>query len=97
MSKSKFLQQTASAVTSLAALEEMVSGLAGVYAARGYAAGAADPITDADLTAAGIPLTAAQFNAQVVALLSDYLNFMGNVDTAAADRKAIANKARTDI
>lgn len=97
MSKAKFLQQTASAVTSLAALHEMVSGLAGVYAARGYASGAADPITDADLTAAGIPLTAAQFAAQVVPLLADYLNFMGNVDTTAQDRKTIANRARTDI
>lgn len=97
MTKLLFLQQTGAALTQLAALHERISGLAGVYVARGYAAGGADPITDADLTAAGIPLTAAQFNAQIVVLLSDYLDFMGNIDTAAADRKAIANKARTDI
>lgn len=97
MSKAKFLQQTASAVTSLAALQEMVSGLAGVYVARGYAAGQADPIADADLAAAGVPLTAAQFNAQVVPLLADYLAFMDAGAVTAQDRKAVANKARTDI
>ena len=96
MSKQVFIQQVGAVVTEMAALEERIRGMSGVFAARGYQAGGADPITDMDIQNAGVSLSAAEFNI-VAGILGDYLNFCNNLAVATKDRKTELNKARTDI
>jgi hypothetical protein len=96
-SKTIFLNKVQDAVMTLAQMQEFISGLSGVYLARGYQPGGTEPLTDADLTAAGIDLTAAQFNTIVAPLLGDYLSFCGNIALPAKDRKTDMNKVRRDI
>jgi hypothetical protein len=97
MDKTKFLTAVSKAVEQLAITQEIVTGLSGVYAARGHAANGVDPITDDDLKNAGIPMTALQFKDNIVPLFVDYLSFCGNAAVSAKDRKSIMNQVRKDI
>ena len=96
MSKQIFIQQVSGVATELAGLEERIKGMSGVFTARGYQAGGADPITDTDMGNAGVSLSAAEFTV-IAGILGDYLNFCGNLAVATKDRKTELNKARTDI
>lgn len=96
MSKQTFIQQVAARSTELAQLQEIISGMAGVYTARGYQSGGSDQISDLDLSNAGISLTSAQFSAAVT-VLGDFLNFCNNGAVTARDRKTDLNRARNDI
>ena len=93
--KSLFIIRVTDAVSELAKLQEQITGLAGVYTARGY--GSTDPLTDADFTSAQLNLTASTFSGEAVPVLADYLNWCNNIATAAKDRKTSMNKTRTDI
>jgi hypothetical protein len=96
-SKGLFIEKVTNAVMVLAQTQELIEGLAGVFTVRGYFAGGGDPITDEDLQAAGVSISAEQFNNIVVPLLGDYLGFCSNVALAAKDRKADMNLARKDL
>jgi hypothetical protein len=93
--KSVFIVRVTDAVNKLAELQEQITGLAGVYTARGY--GSTDPLTDANFAEAGFNMSAATFTVEAVPVMADYLSFCNNVATAAKDRKTSMNKTRTDI
>jgi len=94
--KSQFIVRAVDAVTQLALSEETISGLAGVFTARGYASGP-NAITDQDLADAGINLTAADFTSNVAIILAEYMNFCNNAVVVTKDRKTSMNIARRDI
>jgi len=96
-SKIQFINKATDALTDLALLQEKITGLAGVFTARGYQVGGTDPIVDADMTGSESKLTAAQLQTILVPILSEYLSFCNNLAVATKDRKSDMNKARKDI
>lgn len=95
--KTQFISRTTDVIVQLAVLHEMITGLAGVFTARGYATAGTDKITDQDLLNAGSNLTELQFNTLVVPLLGDYLAFCDNKPVTTKDRKTSMNIARKDV
>jgi len=99
MDKTQFIQRTGQAIISLAILQETIAGLSGVYVDRGMNPGATNAITDQDLIDAGVTtMTAAEFNANAISVLGDYLVFCdGTAALPAVKRKTKLNIARGDF
>lgn len=70
MAKAQFIQQTQTAATVLANAVAACNNAAEVWTDRGYQVGGVNPLTDADLTALGVQITAAQMAAFVTLIAS---------------------------
>lgn len=92
--KIKFMQRVQDVATRLAQVLEDVDGLDRVYLHRGYNAGGANPVTDADLESHNV--TAAQI-AAFVTLCQQLSRFANNKAVTSADYLATVNALRTDL
>lgn len=92
--KQTYISQSLTAATQLQAIANQLIDFSTPYFPRGYNAGGADPITDADLTAYGI--TAADFT-NLITLTADLDKFLTNQAVSTGDRAAVLAKLRRDI
>ena len=95
--KHNFITRARDTIVQMAIMHESITGLSGVYTDRGHFPGGEDPITDQDLIDAGVPMTAVQFNTNVIGVLGDYLSFANGTALPAFARKSKMNKARGDM
>lgn len=95
-SKTQFVIKTVEIAVSMAQLYEKINGMADVYAARGYQAGGAMAITQADLDNALPGVTLTQFT-NAVGAIGAFIDFCDNKALPAADRKTSLDLLRTDI
>ena len=92
--KIDFATKVQANTTSIAGLKDTLEDVVEVFFARGYNAGGADPITDADLAGTGITL--ADLTA-CITMFQQIANFFGNQAVTQGDYSTTVNKMRTDI
>lgn len=80
--------------TTLAQVADRLANLETVYFDRGYNGGGANPIGDGDVVSLGV--TAAQL-ANLITLVQQLNNFMGNSAVTAADYDSTLNAVRSDV
>lgn len=92
--KLTFAEQAQVEATSFAQLGDKLADVESVYFDRGYDAGGANPIIDADIVSLNI--TAVQL-AAFITLAQQVSNFLGNLAVTQADYDVTLNVIRTDI
>ena len=93
--KSNFINETLSAATKLGQIASDVEELKSIYQDRGYGAGGADEITQADLDEVPVVVQLADFT-DMVTCMQQLLKFMGNEAVTQGDYESTINKVRVD-
>jgi hypothetical protein len=92
--KITFGTQAQNDATALAKVADKLANLENVYFDRGYNSGGSNPITDEDLTSLGY--TAADL-ANLITLIQQLNNFLGNSAVTSGDYDATLNAVRNDV
>lgn len=88
-SKAQFAIQTMDSATKLSQAISAVAAAAECYTDSGFNAGGAKAITDADLTASNIPITAAE--------LAAFIALVPTISTFWSANHATINRVRSDL
>ncbi len=93
--KQQFAASLQSLATRLALVVRDGADITATYFDRGYAGGAADPLTDADLEGLAYPTTADQV-VSMVNMLDNMTKFLSGLEAATGDYMPAINNMRTD-
>lgn len=93
--KSVYIPKATALISELANMEELITGLKGVWDARKYGT-TTDPITTQDMLDAHSKLTPEQFTAGVL-ILAELRDWLNGVATTTKDRKTTINICREDL
>ena len=96
MDKATLVGSMVDAATAVAQANEALQAAYAIYFDNGYNSGGANPITDADLTAAGLPFNAAQLGS-LVTFVEQFDNLLEGQATVAADYSATLNVVRSTV
>jgi hypothetical protein len=96
MDKATLVQSMVNSGTAIAQAHEALQAAYSIYFDNGYNSGGALPISDADLTGAGFPFTAAQLGS-LVTFAEQLNNLMEGQATTPADYSATLNVIRSVV